>query len=187
MMEKYLKAIVERIKPDTTSYVKQPLMAKVVAVSAQEYTCDVQPLEEDHPVIPQVKILSLWATPKTRMVALPVEESVVVVGFLGGDVASPYIQGFVPENGLSQQFLIESDIARIWIAEDGHIAVESENKVEVHAPEIILGESASEAVVKGNVFQTLFNAHTHGTGVGPSSPPIQVLNGSELSEVVRCV
>jgi len=187
MMDKYLKAIIERIKPDTTSYVKQPLQAKVIAVQAEGYTCDVQPINEEHPVIPGVKILSIWATSSARVVALPAETSIVVVGFLNGDVAFPYIQGFMSESGLAAQFLIESGNARIWIAEDGKIALESESKVEVRAPEINLGESASEMLIKGDTFQALFNAHTHGTGVGPSSPPIQVLNGSELSEVVRCV
>jgi len=65
--------------------------------------------------------------------------------------------------------------------------VESDSKVNVNAPEIYLGESASEQVIKGNTFQSLFNAHTHGTGVGPSTPPIQSLSGTELSEVVKCV
>jgi len=187
MIEKYLKAIIERIKPDITAYIKQPLIAKVIAVHPEIYACDVQPMDENHPVIPAVKILSFWSTPTTRIVALPAEDSVVIVGFLNGDATTPYIQGFLPAEGLAEQFLIESGKARIWITEGGLITVESESGVHVSASDILLGESASEALIKGNTFQPIFNAHTHGTGVGPTTPPIQALTGTELSEVAKCV
>ncbi|MFQ6615073.1 MAG: hypothetical protein ACE5D1_09550, partial [Fidelibacterota bacterium] len=82
--------------------------------------------------------------------------------------------------------LIESETSRIFLDDDGTVVIESDTKVSIDAPEIFLGESAAEAVIKGNTFQSLFNAHTHGTGVGPSTPPVQPLNGSELSEVVKC-
>ena len=187
MIETYLKKIIERIKPDISSYVKQPIKGKVVAVQPDTYTCDVQPIDETHPVIPLVEILSVWATPTTRLLALPTVDSIVIVGFLDGDNAKPFIQGFVTETGFSNQFLIESETSRIFLDEDGTVTIESDTKVSVNAPEINLGESATEAVMKGNTFQSLFNAHTHGTGVGPSTPPIQVLTGTELSEIVSCV
>lgn len=187
MIEMYLKKIIERIKPDITTFVRQPIKGKVVAVQGDNYTCDVQPLDETHPVIPFVEILSVWSTPTTRLLALPAVDSMVVVGFLHGDSTKPYIQGFVPESGFENRFLIESETARIFINDDGEITVESESKVNVNSPEIYLGESAAESVIKGNTFQSLFNAHTHGTGVGPSTPPIQALTGTELSEVVKCV
>ena len=187
MIETYLKKIIERIKPDISSYVKQPIKGKVVAVQPDTYTCDVQPIDETHPVIPLVEILSVWATPTTRLLALPTVDSIVIVGFLDGDNAKPFIQGFVTETGFSNQFLIEGETSRIFLDEDGTVTVESDTKVSVNAPEINLGESAAEAVIKGNTFQSLFNAHTHGTGVGPSTPPIQVLTGAELSGVVKCV
>jgi len=187
MIEAYLKKIIERIKPDIGLYVKQPIKGKVVAVQPDTYTCDVQPFDETHPVIPLVEILSVWATPITRLLALPTVDSFVIVGFLDGDNTKPFIQGFVTETGFSNQFLIESETSRIFLDEDGTVTIESDTKVNVNAPEINLGESASEAVIKGNTFQSLFNAHTHGTGVGPSTPPIQLLTGAELSGVVKCV
>ncbi len=187
MIEAYLKRIIERIKPDINSYVKQPIKGKVVAVQTDSYSCDVQPENESHPVIPSVEILTVWATPTTRLLALPQVDSIVIVGFLNGDNTKPYIQGFITETGFSNQFLIESETSRIFLDEDGMIAIESDAKVSINAPEILLGESAAEAVIKGNTFQSIFNAHTHGTGVGPSTPPVQPLNGAELSEVVSCL
>ena len=186
MIEAYLKKIIERIKPDINSYVKQPIKGKVVAVQPDTYTCDVQPEDESHPVIPSVEILTVWSTPTTRVLALPQVDSIVIVGFLNGDSTKPFIQGFITESGFSNQFLIESETSRIFLDDDGTVTVESDTKVNVNAPEIFLGESASEQVMKGNTFQSLFNAHTHGTGVGPSTPPIQPLNGTELSGVVKC-
>ena len=185
MIEAYLKKIIERIKPDI-SYVKQPIKGKVVAVQPDTYTCDVQPEYETHPVIPSVEILTVWATPTTRLLALPQVDSIVIVGFLNGDNTKPYIQGFITETGFSNRFLIESETSRIVLDDDGTVTVESDAKVSVNAPKIFLGKSAAEAAIKGNIFQSLFNAHTHGTGVGPSTPPIQSLSGSELSEVVKC-
>ncbi len=193
MIEAYLKKIIERIKPDITSYVKQPIRGKVVAVQPDTYTCDVQPEDETHPVIPAVEILTVWATPTTRLLALPQVDSIAIVGFLNGDPTKPFIQGFISESGFENQFLIESETSRIFLDDDGTVTVESDAEVIVTSPkatvnssEIFLGESASEQVIKGNIFQSLFNAHTHGTGVGPSTPPIQALTGTELSEVVKC-
>ncbi len=185
MIEMYLKKIIEHIKPDV-SYLKQPIKAKVVAVQPETYTCDVKPFDENHPVIPSVEILTVWATPATRLLALPKVDSLVMVGFENGDVTKPYIQGFISDTGFENSFLIEDEKSRIILDEDGTVTVESETKVKVTAPEILLGADATEAVMKGTTFQTLFNAHTHGTGVGPSTPPVQPLNGSELSEVVKC-
>lgn len=186
MIEAYLKKIIERIKPDINSYIKQPIKGKVVAVQTETFTCDIQPLDESHPVIPFVEILTVWATPTTRLLALPQVDSTVIVGFLNGDTTKPFIQGFISETGFSNRFLIECETSRIFLDGDGTVTVESDAKVSVNAPEILLGESAAEAVIKGNTFQSLFNAHTHGTGVGPSTPPMQPLNGTELSEVVSC-
>jgi phage baseplate assembly protein V len=56
----------------------------------------------------------------------------------------------------------------------------------IEAPAVKLGASAAEAVIKGNTFQSLFNAHTHNGNLGaPTGPPIVPLNGSELSTKVK--
>jgi len=41
----------------------------------------------------------------------------------------------------------------------------------INSPRIKLGEAAAEAVIKGDTFQGIFDAHIHPTGVGPSGPP----------------
>lgn len=41
---------------------------------------------------------------------------------------------------------------------------------------------ATESLVLGDAFMQLFNTHTHGTGVGPSSPPVQpMVKGQHVS------
>lgn len=58
------------------------------------------------------------------------------------------------------------------------------NDVSLSASSVNLGANAAEAVIKGNTFQTIFNAHTHtGNLGGPTSPPLVPLTGSELSTV----
>ena len=52
------------------------------------------------------------------------------------------------------------------------------------AGKIRLNKGESEAAILGNTFQTLFNKHIHGTGVGPSAPPTELLTGAELSKEV---
>ena len=41
----------------------------------------------------------------------------------------------------------------------------------INSPSIKLGELAAEAVIKGDTFKGIFDAHIHPTGVGPSGPP----------------
>lgn len=65
---------------------------------------------------------------------------------------------------------------------DGQITVETDGEVHLHASKIELGQNATEAVIKGNVFQSFFNSHTHGGNAGyNTTPPTVPLNGSELS------
>lgn len=57
-------------------------------------------------------------------------------------------------------------------------------KAVIEAEAIELGADATEAVIKGNIFQSLFNAHTHIGNLGaPTSPPVSPLTGSELSKI----
>jgi hypothetical protein len=76
----------------------------------------------------------------------------------------------------------------------GDVKVESENatvkantKAVIDAPAIELSEGATEAVIKGTAFKSLYDAHTHPTGVGPSGPPIVPMDaapGTHLSTIV---
>jgi hypothetical protein len=71
----------------------------------------------------------------------------------------------------------------ILAAGDGkaEIRLTSSGEVVVTAERIKLGSSASEPLVLGQAFQTLFNTHTHPTGVGPSGPPVQPMTPAHLS------
>lgn len=52
----------------------------------------------------------------------------------------------------------------------------------VDGSHINLGENASHALILGDVFQTLYNAHTHPTVVGPSGPPVAPMTEAQLSQ-----
>jgi hypothetical protein len=71
------------------------------------------------------------------------------------------------------------------IESSGNTTVKAATKAIVEAPAIELGEGATEAVIKGNTFQTLFNAHIHNSICGPTLPPVVLLSGTELSTVVK--
>lgn len=45
-----------------------------------------------------------------------------------------------------------------------------------------IGEGATELLILGNAFMTLYNAHTHPTGVGPSGPPAVAMTTAQLSQ-----
>lgn len=55
----------------------------------------------------------------------------------------------------------------------------------VEGKNIKLGSAATEAVVKGDTFKKLFDAHIHPTAVGPSGPPSKPLDPSALSKKVK--
>jgi len=68
---------------------------------------------------------------------------------------------------------------------DDQIRMEN-NKVIINSNNIELGERAIEAVIKGNIFQTYFNSHTHiGNLGGPTSPPIVPSTPDHLSTVSK--
>jgi len=71
------------------------------------------------------------------------------------------------------------------LSADGNVTV-STPKAHIDAAAVELGATATEAVIKGNTFQSLFNAHTHVGNLGyQTAPPTQQLTGSELSTVSK--
>jgi len=64
---------------------------------------------------------------------------------------------------------------------EAEVRITPSGEVVVKAGRIALGERAAQAVVLGDDFQRLFNAHTHPTGVGPSGPPTQPMLAAHLS------
>lgn len=62
---------------------------------------------------------------------------------------------------------------KIHIMHDGTIEIAGSSKVVVNSPTVEIGQGALEAIINGETFQALFNAHTHTGGfVSPTSPPV---------------
>jgi uncharacterized protein involved in type VI secretion and phage assembly len=73
---------------------------------------------------------------------------------------------------------------KITVTDKGGNSVElSSSGVVIKSSAIKIGSSnAGESMVLGDAFMQLYNAHTHGTGVGPSSPPTQPMaSGQHVS------
>jgi hypothetical protein len=79
----------------------------------------------------------------------------------------------------------------ITIKCDTKISITSANETTIkcdkliidHASTIELGKGATEKVILGDKFMTLFNSHTHIGNVGaPTSPPIKPMTPAELSQ-----
>ena len=79
--------------------------------------------------------------------------------------------------------------ADVQVLSGGNVTVNASN-VSLNAAAVELGGMAVEAIIKGNTFQALFNAHTHqfvgNIGIpGVTLPPLVPLVGAELSLVSK--
>jgi len=54
-----------------------------------------------------------------------------MVGFENGDICSPYIIGFFPEQGPPVAFIVEAEKARIQIDNAGKVEIISDNDAEI--------------------------------------------------------
>lgn len=63
--------------------------------------------------------------------------------------------------------------------------VTAKKNATVEGKAVLLGKDAAEAVVKGDTFKKLYDAHIHPTAVGPSGPPVAPLSPSALSKKVK--
>jgi hypothetical protein len=70
------------------------------------------------------------------------------------------------------------------------VSDQSGNSVELSSSGVVIksdaikvgSDGASEGLVLGDALLTLFNSHTHPTGVGPSGPPVNpMVKGSHVS------
>lgn len=156
MLDK-LKRIIELARPDLSAYMRFPVEGEVTAVDAVKYTCDVQPESAKMTLLPACRILTIWATKKMRIVALPSVGDKVMIAFENGDHTRPYIQGFISESGLSSAFLIEAEKARVMIDASGKVVVESQADVSIScvncsvkaSGKIDLGENGAGVVTGG--------------------------------------
>jgi len=92
-------------------------------------------------------------------------------------------------SGKSKIEILDTGIVNIKQAD--MINVETEKDVNIIAKKVIidhsdtieLGKGATEKVVLGNKFMTLFNSHTHTGNLGaPTSPPISAMTPAQLSQ-----
>lgn len=82
---------------------------------------------------------------------------------------------FSPTKG----FTIQVKAASINIANDNLITIKTDNKVVIDSPNIELGKDASQSLIKGNQFMTLFNSHTHAAA---GTPPVTQMTPNYLSQ-----
>ena len=75
--------------------------------------------------------------------------------------------------------ILKSDSVRIVARNDlkisvggAYIFIKSDGTIVLDGPNIRLGTGATERLILGDAFMTLFNSHQHPTGVGPSGPPL---------------
>lgn len=75
----------------------------------------------------------------------------------------------------------------IHIKRGGNIEILAAATVKVKSPVVELGETATEALVKGDIFKTLFNSHTHiGSAPGNlTTGPVQSMGPVHLSTISK--
>lgn len=61
------------------------------------------------------------------------------------------------------------------------VTVKSSAVISIEGSMVSIAGSGGEPLIKGASFLALFNTHTHGTGVGPSTPPVVPLTPSVLT------
>jgi uncharacterized protein involved in type VI secretion and phage assembly len=57
-------------------------------------------------------------------------------------------------------------------------------QIVIQGTQVMLGSQGGEGLIKGMSFMTFFNTHTHGTSLGPSSPPMVPMTPAQLSTKV---
>jgi hypothetical protein len=63
----------------------------------------------------------------------------------------------------------------IVLLNDGKLTITATGETHINSPRIKLGEAAAEAIIKGDTFAGIFDAHTHIGNLGaPTSPPMSV-------------
>ncbi len=147
---------------------------------------------------PWARIVSFMAGPDRGAVFRPEQGDEVLVLFEHGDVRFPYVIGALwnGNDAMPGERGADADNAvRVIKSRSGHkilfddtdgaekvtVIDKAGNKVElsssgalIKSDAIKLGsDGAAQALVLGDAFMTLFNAHTHPTGVGPSGPPVE--------------
>ncbi len=63
----------------------------------------------------------------------------------------------------------------------GGVEIKSAAVVNVEGSMVTIAGSGGEPIIKGTSFMSIFNSHTHPTGVGPSGPPVVPMTPAQLT------
>ena len=155
------------------------------------------PWLQDDSESPWARVVSFMAGPSRGAVFRPETGDEVLVLFDHGDMRFPYVVGALwngkdampterGKDGDNAIRLIKSRSGHQILLDDtagsekvtvldkaGNTIELSKSGVLIKASTIKIGsDGVSQGLVLGDAFMTLFNAHTHPTGVGPSGPPV---------------
>jgi len=167
---------------------------------------------EDLPwAYPTPKSVVFGAAGKSGSISIPKNGAVVAIRFNDGNIYSPEYfaiheladdiktemeseyegSHFILFDGdqelkiwftLNKGITIELKGASVNINQDKVITIKTDAKVVVDSPTIELGEGATESLILGNAFKTVFDTHVHG---GAGTPPTVPLPPSVLSKVSK--
>lgn len=92
----------------------------------------------------------------------------------------PNTRGWVTKAG--HKLIMNDKTGELMVvgAKGGTITLKADGSITLTSP-TLLDPSATELMILGNAFMTLYNAHTHPTGVGPSGPPMVPMSAAQLS------
>jgi phage baseplate assembly protein V len=86
----------------------------------------------------------------------------------------------------SQKITISTSGGSTITMDSSGITLQASSKVSVVAPDIELGQGASQQLILGTAFMALFNAHVHPTAApGPPSPPATPMTPALLSSISK--
>ena len=156
---------------------------------------------------PWARVVSFMAGGDRGGVFRPEVDDEVLVAFEHGDVRFPYVLGALwngQDSMPSERGADADNNVRLIKSRSGHQVVlddtpgsekvtvsdQSGNSVEMSSSGVVIksdtikvgSDGASEGLVLGDALLTLFNSHTHPTGVGPSGPPVNpMVKGNHVS------
>ena len=156
---------------------------------------------------PWARVMSFMAGGDRGGVFRPEVDDEVLVAFEHGDMRFPYLLGALwnGQDAMPGERGSDADNnVRLIKSRSGHQVVlddtpgsekvtvtdQSGNSVELSSSGVVIksetikigSDNASEGLVLGDALLTLFNSHTHPTGVGPSGPPVKpMVKGNHVS------
>lgn len=165
------------------------------------------PWLKDDSESPWARVVSFMAGPNRGAVFRPEVGDEVLVLFDHGDMRFPYVLGGLwnGKDEMPKERGSDGDNAvRLIKSRSGHqilfddsagaekvtVIDKAGNSIELSSTGVVIKSTAiklgsggaTESLVLGDAFMTLFNSHTHPTGVGPSGPPVQpMVAGNHVS------